>query len=80
MATDEKQKSRPSLSYLQRVLDVVELYQEHKQPGVMDKWIYNTYIYPRFRIHYNTFLRYLSIPAAKEMREALEEIEAENGE
>jgi hypothetical protein len=57
----------PSVVY--RALEVQQLYQLHKRPGISGKFIYRTYIYPRYRISYNTMLRYLGRNVKREIRQ-----------
>ena len=52
-----------------RIIEVQETFLKYHQEGVTTKYIYETYIYPAFKISYNTFNTYLSTNAKRELKE-----------
>jgi len=58
-------------NYYQRIIDVQELTLrlQQEQPDISLKEIYNTYIYPRWRIGRRTFSSYLAVNAKKLIKE-----------
>lgn len=56
-------------NFLLRVKDIQDIYQEYHKRGCTDKYIYQTHIYPTYKIGRTTFYNYLAIPAVKELKE-----------
>jgi hypothetical protein len=57
-------------NYYLRVNDIQDIYRLQKvHEGIMDAWIYETHIYPIYRITYATFRFYLSINVKKILNE-----------
>lgn len=60
---------------LLRVIDVQRIYKQHSKNfdgGCTDKYIYDTYIKPLYRISKVTFYTYLGINATKELKDMAE--------
>jgi len=57
-----------------KIIDVQNLYIKHANRGVTTKWIFDTIIYPKFRISRATFYNYLATNAKKELKD-LDEVE-----
>lgn len=55
-------------NFLLRVIDIQNIYTEHHKRGCTDVYIYNTHIYPTYKIGRTTFYNYLAIPAVKELK------------
>lgn len=64
-------------NFLLRVKDVQDIYTEHHRRGCTDKYIYETHIYPFYKIGRTTFYNYLTIPAVKELKELEERMRRE---
>lgn len=45
--------------------------------GCTDKYIYQTHVYPTYKIGRTTFYNYLAIPAVKELKELEEKVRME---
>jgi hypothetical protein len=60
--------SRLNRNLLLRALAVQELYKEYQANGATNEWIYQNVVMHRFYISRATFYRYLSIPAARELK------------
>ncbi len=59
-------------NFLLRVIDIQEIYKKHSknnEGGYSDKYIYETMIYPVYKISRATFYDYLKIYAAKQLKE-----------
>lgn len=67
-------------NFLLRVKDIQDIYTEHHAHGCTDKYIYQTYIYPTYKIGRTTFYAYLTIPAVKELKELEERMRREKEE
>lgn len=55
-------------NFLQKVLEVQNVFLEHKKEDVYTRTIYKTIIRPRFLISLSTFYSYMAINAKKELR------------
>lgn len=64
-------------NFLLRVKDIQDIYTEHHQRGCTDKYIYQTHIYPIYKIGRTTFYNYLAIPAVRELKELEERMRRE---
>lgn len=53
---------------LERVLDVQNVYKQHKTDYTTNAGIFREFIEPKFRISKGTFYRYLTIPALAELK------------
>lgn len=70
MKKKKKQKQRKSrINYLKKVIEVQNITIEQTNRGVSQIWVYRNIIYPRFFISLNTFYRWLSEPAKRELSE-----------
>lgn len=67
-------------NFLLRVKDIQDIYQEHHKRGCTDKYIYQTHIYPTYKIGRATFYNYLATPAVKELKELEERMRKEKEE
>lgn len=61
-------------NFLLRVKDIQNIYMEHHKHGCTDKYIYETHIYPTYKIGRTTFYNYLATPAARELKELEEKM------
>lgn len=64
-------------NYLLRVRDVQNIYTEYHGRGYTDVYIYNTHIYPTFKISRTTFYSYLATPAERDLKELEEKFRRE---
>lgn len=55
-------------NFLQKVKEVNDIYIKYSSKGVGAEYIYNTYIYPSYKISRTTFWNYLNIPYEKELK------------
>ena len=62
-------KKQTKESFIRRAMQVQEIYLEHTNKGVSNRYIYRKYIYPVYYISERTFYRYLARNAKKEIRE-----------
>lgn len=53
---------------LQRIVDIQQKTLEYTAQGVTQRYIYEKYIYPTYRISQSAYYNYLSIPAARELK------------
>lgn len=53
---------------LQRILDIQQKTLEYTSQGVTQRYIYEKYIYPVYRISQSAYYNYLAIPAARELK------------
>jgi len=56
-------------NYLQKIIDIQNVYLEHKANGVTGEYIYQRYISNVYRISRGTFYRYLGINAKRKIKE-----------
>jgi hypothetical protein len=56
---------RNKLLMMQRVIDV---YLEHKKPGVSTAYVWREHIYPVYRISITTLYNYLNTPVGRELK------------
>ncbi|GAT64360.1 hypothetical protein [Paludibacter jiangxiensis] len=77
MNTTQQQRMQlgRKISFLKRVIEVCEIADTHMQNGATQRWIYKNVIKKQFNISMTTFSNYLSIPAKKELAEALQSYE-----
>lgn len=61
MAYNRKNK----LLFMQQV---IEVYLEHKKPGISTAYVHRTVIEPRFHITISTLYNYLNTPVARELK------------
>lgn len=54
-------------NFLLRVKEVNDIYFQYNAQGVSAEYIYNTYIYPTYKISRTTFFAYLKTPYYKEL-------------
>lgn len=54
---------------LLKMVEIQDIVLERKKHGVSQKFVYENEIFPRFRISYSTFNRYLGYPAKRELKE-----------
>lgn len=50
------------------IKEVCKIAEEHYESGNQSKCyaaVWRNYVYPRYRIHYRTFLEYISVPASE---------------
>lgn len=50
------------------IKEICEIAKEHYEPGDQSKCyaaVWRNYVYPKYRIHYRTFLDYVSVPASE---------------
>lgn len=52
---------------LQRMIDIQQVYREHKKNGATDRWIFRNVIEEQYRISERTFYNYLTTPAKREL-------------
>lgn len=63
------------LNYLQRVIDIQNLYLEYKGKGVAGEFIFQKIVYPKYRISRKTIYNYLAVNAKKEIKELKAQME-----
>lgn len=64
-------------NFLLRVKDIQDIYTSYHERGCTDKYIYQTHVYPTYKIGRTTFYNYLAIPAMKELKELEEKMRLE---
>ena len=64
-------------NFLLRVKDIQDIYTNYYAHGCTDKYIYQTHVYPTYKIGRTTFYNYLAIPAVKELKELEERMRME---
>lgn len=64
-------------NFLLRVKDIQDIYTNYHTHGCTDKYIYQTHVYPTYKIGRTTFYNYLAIPAVKELKELEERMRME---
>lgn len=74
-AQQQKMQLGRKISHLKGVIEVCNIAEEHMQNGATQSWIYKNVIKKKFNISMTTFSNYLSIPAKKELAEALKQYE-----
>ena len=57
--------------------DIQDIYTNYHAHGCTDKYIYQTHVYPTYKIGRTTFYNYLAIPAVKELKELEERMRME---
>lgn len=67
-------------NFLLRVKDIQDIYQEYHKRGITDKYIYQTHIYPTYKIGRTTFYNYLATPAVRELKELEERMRKDKEE
>lgn len=61
---------------LEKILEIQRITLKYTQQGITQRYIYENYIYPTFRISRSTFYSYLSVPASRELKRLKKEEEA----
>lgn len=64
-------------NFLLRVKDIQDIYTNYHARGCTDKYIYQTHVYPTYKIGRTTFYNYLAIPAVRELKELEERMRIE---
>lgn len=54
--------------YFEKIVEIQRITLKYKEQGISQRYIYEHYIYPVFRISRSAFYSYLSIPAARELK------------
>lgn len=72
----KKNSVRYGRSYIQRVIEVNEIYDSHARSGLSNREIWRRHIYPKYGISEKTFYNYINASARiEEMeRERLQEV------
>lgn len=55
-------------NFLERVIEIQNITREHTERGCTQKWVYQHIIHPRFKISIDTYYKYLSRNAKRELR------------
>ena len=61
-------------SYVQRVADIVRIYDEHSRSGLSNREILRRYIYPRYPICEKTFYNIINASADPKVAQRIEEM------
>lgn len=56
-------------NYLKRIIEIQELVLNEQEHGATLRWIYREKVRHRYHISCSSFNNYLSIPAAKELKD-----------
>lgn len=61
-------------NYYLRVMDVMEVYQEYKEKGYTNTWIYRNHIKDQFRISIKTMYSYMNVNYKRELLKIEEKV------
>lgn len=59
---------------LMQILEVQQTFKEHYKKGMMISYVYDEFIYPKYKISRATFFKYMKRNAAGELRDHLEDL------